>query len=74
MQYDLGNNKIKKSACTHRFNDLLYACAKLNSACIYVKMNAVNSLEKLQDGRDHLCDGLHGEILVTKQETRMILI
>lgn len=24
-----------------------------------------NSLEKLQDGGDHLCDGLHGGILIT---------
>lgn len=27
--------------------------------------DTVNSLEKLQDGRDHLCDGVHGGVLVT---------
>lgn len=30
-----------------------------------VQINTENSLEKLQDGRDHLCYGLHGGILVT---------
>lgn len=30
-----------------------------------VQITTENSLEKLQDGRDHLCYGLHGGILVT---------
>lgn len=30
-----------------------------------IKIIIVHSLEKLQDGRDHLCYGLHGGILVT---------
>lgn len=30
-----------------------------------VKINNFNSLEKLQDGRNHLCYGVHGGILVT---------
>lgn len=30
-----------------------------------VQINTENSLEKLQDGRDHLCYGLHAGILVT---------
>lgn len=31
----------------------------------YNKCTTANLLEKLQDGRNHLCYGLHGEVLVT---------
>lgn len=43
--------------------------AKSNFAWNHVKTNEVNSLEKLQDSRDHLCDGVHGRILVTTTHT-----
>ena len=45
-----------------------FKCAKQPSACVYVKINIINSLEKLQDGGNHLCYGVHGGILVTATE------
>ncbi len=44
--------------------------AKRNCACVYIKLKPANSLEKLQDSRDHLCYGVHRGILVPATDTQ----